>query len=292
MTGSLRRWSALFLVPALALYLFVVIVPSISVVNFGFFDWSAGLAARPAGLANYREMFTDPAFIDALWHTFLLLIGAMVVQIPLGFLFALLIHRRYPGSGFFQAVYFIPVVLSTVVIGVLWSQVYQPQHGLLNAALEWLGLDGWTHAWLGETGTALMSVVVVVGWQYVGLYMLIFLAAMQAIPKPIYEAGELDGAVGWRRTVSLTIPMLFDTVKLSVILVVTGSVQYFNLIWAMTKGGPANSSSVLASYMYVKAFQDNRLGFASAVATFMLLLNLVLALGLQRAFRRTPLELG
>lgn len=290
MTGTLRRWSLLFLLPGLALYLTVVIVPSISVVDYGFFDWSAGQRGRPAGLDNYVEMFTDPELWAALWHTFVLLVGAMAIQLPLGFLFAVLIHKRYPGSGFFQAVFFIPVVLSTVVIGVLWTQVYQAQYGLLNAALDALGLAGLTHAWLGETGTALMSVVVVVGWQYVGLYMLIFLSAMQAIPRSIYEAGELDGAVGWRQTLTLTVPMLLDTVKLSVILVVTGSVQYFNLIWAMTKGGPANSSSVLASYMYVKAFQDNRLGFAAAVATFMLLLNLLLAVGLQRLFRRDPLE--
>ncbi|MFI6600507.1 carbohydrate ABC transporter permease [Nonomuraea sp. NPDC050536] len=292
MTGSLRRWAVAFLLPGAALYLLVVIVPTFSVVNYGFFDWSAGEPARWVGLANYREMFADPQLISALWHTFALLVGAMAIQIPLGFLFAVLIHKRYPGGGFFQAVYFIPVVLSTVVIGVLWTQVYQPQYGLLNSVLDGMGLSGLTHAWLGETGTALASVIVVVGWQYVGLYMLIFLAALQSIPKSIYEAGELDGATGWRQTVWLTIPMLLDTVKMSVILVVTGAVQYFNLIWAMTKGGPAGSSSVLASYMYTKAFQDNRLGFAAAVATLMLVINLVLALGLQRLFRRRPLEFG
>lgn len=292
MKTSLRKWAAIFLLPGLALYLYIVIVPSIQVINDGFYDWSAGQSPVWAGLANYREMFSDTVFTDSLVNTLILLVGALIIQIPLGFLFALLIYRKLPGSGFFQSVFFIPMVLSTVVIAVLWTQVYQPDFGLLNGLFKMLGLSNWMHAWLGDTNTALYSVVVVVGWQFVGLYMLIFLAAMQSIPVPVLDAGQLDGASGWRQTRHLLLPMLFDTVKLSMILVVTGAVQYFNLIWAMTKGGPANSSSVLASYMYTKAFTDNRLGYAAAVATFMLVINLLLAVGLQRLFRRDALELA
>lgn len=292
MTRTLRRWSLAFLVPGLALYVYVVIMPSIQVVNNGFYDWRPGQVPTLVGFANYVEMFADKAFIDALFHTFVLLIGSMIVALPLGFLFALLIQRKPWGHGVFQTVYFIPMVLSSAVIAVLWAQVYATQFGLLNTTLRFLGLEQLTRSWLGETDTALYAVVAVVGWQYVGLYMLIFLSAMQRIPPSIYEAGALDGATGLVQVRRLTIPMLFDTVKLSVILAVTGAVQYFNLILAMTAGGPANSSSVLASYMFNKAFQESRLGYAAAVATIMLVLNLVLALGLQRLFRREPLELG
>lgn len=292
MTRNLRRWSLVFLIPGLALYLYVVIVPSAQVVNYGFYEWSPGQASTFVGLGNYVAMFQDQAFLDALGHTFALLIGALIIQIPLGFFFAVLLQRSLWGRGFFQTVYFIPVILSSAVIAVLWRQVYANDFGLLNTILRAVGLDSLTRAWLGDTETALNAVVVVVGWQYVGLYMLIFLSAMQRIPPIIYEAGALDGATGWKQLRHLTMPMLFDTFKLSLILVATGAVQYFNLILAMTAGGPANSSSVLASYMFEKAFDESRLGFASAVATVMLVLNLIIAVGLQRAFRREPLELG
>lgn len=292
MTRNLRLWSLGFLVPATALYLLIVIVPSIRVVNDGFFDWQVGQTPEFVGLGNYRDLLDDSAFISSAWHTLALLVGALVIQIPLGFLFALLIHRGSRGAGFFQTVFFIPMVLSSVVIAVLWTQVYQGDFGLLNTVLRAMGLDSLTRSWLGDTDTSLGAVIVVVGWQYVGLYMLIFLAAMQRIPRSIYEAGWLDGASGWGEVRRLTIPMLSDSVKLSVILVVTGSVQYFNLIWAMTMGGPAGSSSVLASFMYERAFLEGRLGYASSVATVMLVLNLLLAVGLQRVFRRDPIEFG
>lgn len=292
MTRNIRRWSIFFLLPGLALYLYIVIVPSVQVVNNGFFDWQVGQTPVFTGIENYTRLLADRAFIDAAWHTLVLLIGSTLIQLPLGFLFALLIHRKLPAASFFQTVFFIPMVLSSVVVAVLWTQVYQTRFGLLNTALRSLGFDDLARSWLGDPGTALGAVVVTIGWQFVGLYMLIFLAAMQRIPGSIFEAGELDGATGWSQVWELTIPMMFDTFKLAVVLVVTGSVQYFNLIWAMTMGGPANSSSVLASYMYERAFKEGRLGYAAAVATVMLLLNLVLAVGLQRIFRRDPLELG
>ena len=292
MIRTLRRWSIAFLIPGLALYLYIVILPSLQVMNSSLYNWQAGQTAVFTGLNNFTQLVADQTFIAAAWHTLALLLGAMIIQVPLGFLFAVLIHRRLPGAAFFQTVFFIPMVLSSVVIAVLWTQVYQTRFGLLNVFLRSIGLGDWTNSWLGDPKTALWAIIVVIGWQFVGLYMLLFLAALQRIPTSIYEAGSLDGAQGFSQLWHLTIPMTFDTFKLAIVLVVTGSVQYFNLIWAMTLGGPANASSVLASYMYIRAFQESRLGYAAAVATVMLLLNLLLAVGLQRLFRRDPLELG
>lgn len=292
MTRNLRIWSLIFLVPGTLLYLYIIILPSLQVVNNSTYNWQAGQEAVFTGLDNYAALFADQIFVSAAVHTLALLVGSMLIQVPLGFLFALLIHQKLRGSSFFQTVFFIPMVLSSVVIAVLWTQIYQTRFGLLNTMLRAVGLDTLANSWLGDPTTALWAVIFVVGWQFVGLYMLIFLAALQRIPSSIYEAGALDGATGWSRLWSLTLPMTFDTFKLAIILVVTGSVQYFNLIWAMTMGGPANASSVLASYMYVTAFQESRLGYAAAVATVMLVVNLVVAVGLQRLFRRDPLELG
>ncbi|PDQ35036.1 MAG: hypothetical protein B5766_07865 [Candidatus Lumbricidophila eiseniae] len=292
MIRNLRIWSLIFLLPGLALFIYIVVLPTIQVINSSMYNWSPGQVGTFVGLNNFTQMFADPSFRDALLHTFVLLIGAMIIQIPLGFIFAYLIFRRYIGSAFFQTVFFIPMVLSSVVIALLWTQVYNQDFGLLNSLLRAVGLGDLTRPWLGDSSSSLISVVVVVGWQYVGLYMLIFLAALQRIPHSIFEAAEIDGAVGVRQLKSITAPLVIDTLKLSVILVVTGAVQYFNLIWAMTQGGPANSSSVLASYMFIKGLQESRLGYAGAVATVMLVVNLILAIGLQRVFRREPLELG
>lgn len=292
MNRNLRVWSLLFLLPGLALFIYIVVLPTIQVVNSSLYDWSPGQEGTFVWFRNFSQMFADPSFRESLLHTLVLLVGAMVIQIPLGFFFAYLIFKRYVGSGFFQTVFFIPMVLSSVVIALLWTQVYNLDFGLFNTLLRGVGLGDLARPWLGDPSTSLISVVMVVGWQYVGLYMLIFLAALQRIPNSIFEAAELDGARGTRQFRSIVTPLVFDTLKLSVILVVTGSVQYFNLIWAMTQGGPANSSSVLASYMFIKGLQESRLGYAGAVATVMLVLNLVLAIGLQRMFRREPLELG
>ena len=292
MTRTLRRWALAFLVPATLVYVLTVIYPAVRVIQYGFFNWQTGGPLKWAGLSNYAAMFHDPVFVGSVEHTAELLAGAMVIQIPLGFLFALLIFKRYPGHRLYRTVYFIPVVLSTVVIGELWTEVYATPYGLLNAVIRLLHLGNGAQSWLGDPKTALWSVIVVVGWQYVGLYVLIFLSAMQAIPRALFEAAALDGAVGWAQTRRLTIPVLLDTFKLASILLVTGSVQYFNLIWVMTQGGPANASQVIASYMFIQAFTNNQLGYASAVATFMLLSSLVLAIALQRLFRRAPLELA
>jgi len=292
MHKSLRRWALLFLIPGGLVYVLTVIYPAIKVIQDGFYNWQTGLSQKWSGLANYVTMFHSSVFLGSLVHTMELLLGALVIQIPLGFMFALLIFKRYPGHRIYQTIYFIPVILSTVVIGVLWTEIYQAPYGLLDGLIRLLGLGAGKEAWLGQTNTALWSVIVVVGWQYVGLYTLIFLSALQAIPKTLFEAAELDGAVGWGQTRRITMPILMDTFKLALILLVTGSVQYFNLIWVMTEGGPANATSVLASYMFQSAFTDNQLGYASAIATFMLLLSLGLAIGLQRVFRRSALELG
>lgn len=292
MRRSMRRWSTAFLLPAALLFLLIVIYPVIRMIGYSFTNWSGAGPKVWVGLGNYRYMWSDPIFVRSLVHTFWLMCGALVIQIPLGFALAMLLSRKLPGYRFFRTVYFIPVVLSTVVIAQLWTQIYQPQFGIVNVFFRAVGLGGLARPWLGNTHTALWSIVAVVGWEYVGLYMVIFLSALQRIPASLKEAASLDGAVGWQQTRYLTLPLLLDTFKLSTILVVTGSVQYFNLIWLMTEGGPANSTSVLASYMFLHAFQENQFGYASAVAGFMLAVSLILAVGLQIAFRREAIELA
>jgi raffinose/stachyose/melibiose transport system permease protein len=292
MAKSYRTWAMIFLVPGLALYAFIVLAPTVQAVNTGLYSWQAGQKALFVGLGNFGKMFADPVFQESILHTGQLMLGATAIQLPLGMIFALLIFSKPRWSSFFQTVFFLPMVLSTAVLAVLWNQVYAPQYGLLNSLLRSFGLGFLAKSWLGDPTTALWAIIAVVGWQYVALYMMIFLGAMQRISPSIFEAAALDGSVGWSRFWRVTFPLMSDTIRLALVLVVTGAVQYFNLIWAMTQGGPANASQVLASYMYQRGFPENQLGFACAVATFMLVLNLVLAAGLQRSGRRAPLEMG
>lgn len=292
MQKNLRRWGLFFLVPGTLLYIFIVIYPVMMMFKYSLMDWQGGDSSEFIGFKNYGKLWQDPVFLQSILHTFLLMIGALLIQIPLGFLIALALYRRPFGYRFFRSVYFIPIVLSTVIIGTLWTQIYDPQNGLLNMTLNGVGLHALTQPWLGNMRTALWSIIAVVGWQYVGLYMVIFLAALQAIPPSLFEAAAIDGAQGWKREISITIPLLLDTFKLSIILVVTGSVQFFNLIWLMTQGGPANATSVMASYMFLHAFNYNELGYASAAAGVMLFISLLLAVILQRIFRHEVIELG
>lgn len=275
--------------PALLLFLVFVILPVILAVYFSFFNWSGGRSLTWLGAGNYLRLVTDGQF----WHTFAnnleLIALCLVGQIGLGFLVALLaMGRMLKLREFHRTAIFFPVVISAVVIGFMWSMIYNKDYGLLNYMLRGLGLSGWIRPYLDDPRTVMFYASIPVVWQYIGLYMVLFLTGMQGIEPAIFEVAEIDGASALQRAVHITLPLLVDTLKVAVMLCIAGNMKIFDHIFIMTGGGPGQSSMVMAMYAYNQTFEMFKLGYASAISVGIMVLSLALILISRRALRARP----
>lgn len=285
-SARIRGFITIGLLPALVLYLFFVIVPIFWSAYYGFFDWKGIGAAKFIGLDNYVEVFKDPIFWKSFKNNMLIVAASVFGQVPIAMILALLLMR----STFFQrairASVFMPMVLSSVVVGIIWGYIYHPQIGILNFLLDGIGLESWKKAWLSDPKVSMYALMVPIIWNYIGPYMIMFIAALQNISPEIEDAAQLDGVGPVRKLFSVTLPMIWDTVKVAVVLCISGSLKAFDLIYVMTGGGPAHSTELLASYMYNSTFNVYRFGFGSAISTAIIILSLILIVGSQYLMKR------
>jgi len=285
------RWTiAAFVLPCLLLYVCLVFVPIIVSIYNALLDWN-GISASSnfIGLANFKKMFTnDSVFWPSVGRTFLLAGFSMLVQLPVALFVAILISRFVRRPSFLVSSYFLPVILSVVIIGQLWKTIYNPASmgGMINQILIKLGLDSWTHSWLTEPKVAIYSIILVALWQYLGYHILIQFTGIQNIPADIYEAAKIDGAEGFTADRYITLPMIVPIFKISVVLSFIGSLQSFDLIMVMTAGGPAHATDVISSYMYNMSFLSLKYGYGSAMAAFLVAVCLVATLLINFLFNR------
>lgn len=278
MSTALRSkgFIALALLPALILFLIFVIVPIFWSAYYGFFEWKGLGSAKFIGFGNYNEIIHDRIFWNALLNNLLLVTSAIVGQIPVALLLALVLRRNTLFSKFIRSAVFMPMVLSTVVVGLIWGYIYHPQFGLANFVLEAVGLESWTRAWLSEPHINMLAITVPINWSNIGPYMVIYIAALQNIPSEIGDAAAIDGAKGWRKLISVTLPMIWSTVVVTLVLCISGSLKAFDHVIVMTNGGPAHSTELLATYMYNNTFHVYRYGYGSAVSTVIMLVSAIL----------------
>ena len=268
----------LFLTPALLLLLVFRVFPAGSALWHGFTEWSGTTAPRWVGLANFAEMFSrDEVFWPAVKHNFIL-----VLSVPLWLLvslvLALLIHEGVFGWRFFRAAFFLPAVLSPVIVGSLFTVLLSPD-GPVNHTLKSVGLGALAFEWLGDPATALPTIIVVILWGIFGHGVIVFLAGLAAVPKEIFEAARLDGATGWRFLWHIVIPSLRHVIEFwGVSLVVWSFTSLFAFIYVMTKGGPGYCTTLVEYHLYFQAFEANRMGYACALgsALFLMVFGLVL----------------
>lgn len=281
-----------FLVPALALYGYFVASPYVQAFQVAATNWG-GLSPTYdfVGLDNFRRLLDDRYFWNALRNNGILLLLLPAVTIALGLFFASMLNiTRVRGAGVYKVVYFFPQVLSVAIIGVLWKEIYNPRGGLLNGFLRGVGLDGLAKAWLGDTRYALWAVLAVMVWANVGFYVVLFGAAMQSIPKEIYEAAMLDGASRMATLLRVTIPLLWDTVQVAWIYLAIIALDGFAVIQIMTRGGPAYSTDVMGLRLYDTAFGESKFGYGSAIGVAMFFVTLTVAVLALRATRRERVE--
>ena len=284
---SRKRHIILFLLPALILFCGVLIAPIGASGYFSFFDWNGFTQKTFIGLSNYKELFTSNSigFMKALGNSLLLALFSVFLQLPLALALALTLGRKIKGERLFLSVFFMPVLISTVVIGQLWSKIYNPDYGILNVALRALGLGSFTHIWLGEKGTALAAVFVPILWQYVGYHMLLLYAGVKSVPMELREAAMLDGATDGQVNRFIVLPYIKPIIKISVIFAVTGSLKSFDLIYVLTNGGPLHKTEVPSTLMINMLFLRNRYGMGSTIAVLLILLCFGFALLIGAVFR-------
>jgi raffinose/stachyose/melibiose transport system permease protein len=274
---------ALFLLPGLALYFVFIFYPVIQAIYYSLYHWSGlGPLTDFAGLANYMTVFKSATFLAAFLHNLEILVLSIVFQLTLSLTLALVIGKTLPGRTIFRTIFFLPFILSEVVAGFIWTFIYEPSGGLLNSALQTLIPGFQAQAWLGNTSTVLIAIFVVMIWKYFGLHLVLYVAAVQNIPNEIVEAARIDGASIIQVVRHITLPLMGSTIRLTIFLSALGSLQYFDLIWIMSNGGPVHASETMATYVYKSGFQSFELGYGSAVGVIMMLVCFVLAAFYQR----------
>jgi raffinose/stachyose/melibiose transport system permease protein len=266
-----------FLVPAIGIYLFIVVVPSLRGAAFSFTDWN-GLGADWSfvGLDNFADVFGDRAARAALLNTVILAVVATIVQNAVGLALAVGLNTLVKSRFILRVVFFAPVVLTPLVSGYVWSFLLSPNGGV-NAALRAMGLGDLAQDWLGNPQFALYSVIVAIVWQFSGYSMVIFLAGLQAIPEEITEAAVIDGAGPWRKFFSITLPLLNGAIVINIMLSLIGGLKQFDQVVAMTGGGPGTASETISTLIYKNAFVLGEYPFSVALAVVMTILIAVLA---------------
>jgi raffinose/stachyose/melibiose transport system permease protein len=289
---SRRKWTsiALFLAPALAIYLLLVVAPIFQAVYYSGFKWTGlGPLDEFVGLQNFRTAFQDTVFTGALKHNGIFIALSLAIQLPFALAIAMILHQRLRGRALLRLLFFMPFVLSEVVTAVVFTLMLQP-HGLVDQSLDKAGLDFLIKEWLADPGIVLYTVFVAISWKYFGFHMVLYLAGLQQIPRELEEAAAIDGATPVQTFRYVTFPLLGPTIRISVFLSIIGAIQLFDLVWVMTGGGPIDASNTMAVYMINHGFKRFQFGYASAVAVIMLVISLVIALTYQRFVLRRDME--
>ncbi len=277
-----------FVFPAFAVFCGIIIVSIFFSGYYSLHDWDGIGDKTFIGFENYKELFFGPesgVIIKSFVNTLLLAFLTVIIQLPLAMLLAIILANGIKGEGFYRTVLFVPVVLSAVVIGFLWRQLYHPTLGLINVVLKGLGLESLTRTWLGDTNTALIAVMIPIIWQWIGYHMLLMYASVKSIPKDIKEAAYIDGASGVKAALKITIPLIRPIIKVCIIFAVIGSLQAFDMVYVLTNGGPSHASEVPSTLLYRMLFHSNQYGFGSALSMFIVVECLFITVFIQKLFK-------
>lgn len=255
---------AVLLGPSLIGMFVFLMLPVASSFVLSFSSWDLIGEIQWIGLDNYSKALADPAVLGALRNTLTFILGYLPATVGIALGLALLLNRRIRGRVVFRAIYFVPVVTSWVAVSLIWKWLLNPQYGLVNVALAWIGIKG--PGWLFDPQWAMTGVILTSIWKDIGFVTVIYLAGLQDIPEHLYEAAALDGVTGWQRFWHITFPMLMPTTFFVTTISLISSFQVFDQVWVMTQGGPAGATSVMVELIYKNAFSYYQMGYASAIS--------------------------
>jgi raffinose/stachyose/melibiose transport system permease protein len=284
--------AAFMLAPAAILFSLFFLWPFFRGLWISLTRWDGFSAPVFVGAANYMKLLGDRLFIGALENNLIFVVLILLLKNVLGLGLAILLDRAIFLRGPIRAAVFIPVTLSFAATGLLWSWIYNPVFGLLNAALDGLGLSGLKMSWLGDADIALYSIIAVDVWKWLGFHAVIYLAGLQTIPDELYEAARIDGAGAVKRFRHITLPLVMPVVLINIILGLSGAfVRNFDIVQVLTQGGPNHATEVVMTYMVKIAFQDGNMGYASAMGYALFLIVALSCVALLGLMRRSKVEM-
>lgn len=275
----------LYVLPAVALFGVFVLYPIIFIFQASLLDWNGFAQGKFVGFDNFRKLFTsDRAFALALRNSFYWIFLTIFPQMLLGFFLALLLNASVWGRNVYRAIFYLPAIISPVVIGIVWRRIYNPFGGFLDGLADLTGLQFLSNPYLGNTKYAIFAVIAVNVWQWTGWSMLLYLAGLQGIDQDMLDAADVDGVNAWQRVRHILWPLLNHVHSTLILLGVIGALQTFALVHVMTEGGPNNATQMLPTYIFQTAFEQAKMGYASAVSVVLLVLALGLSIILVRFF--------
>jgi raffinose/stachyose/melibiose transport system permease protein len=285
-----RQWNkgliiAAFLLPGLIIFFLFMLMPIIQSTYFSLYDWNGfGPLTKFVGLGNYERLFAQKVFKTAVGNSFLLMVLSLVIQLPIALGLALLVGRgELKGKKIFRTILFVPYVFSEVITALIWRYVLHPEGGMLNTVLDTIFANYHSIGWLTDRNVVLYSLFIVLTWKYFGFYMILYMAGLQNVPADLEDAARVDGATELGVLRFITIPLLGSTIRLTIFLSVVGSFQQFVLAWVLTnEGAPANTSHLIATYLYKTWHSTQKMGFGSAIAVVLFAITFAFSLGYQR----------
>ena len=280
---NIHRWQKiqpyLFLLPALLILGIIVFYPAVQAFSLSFYEYEYDLTQAPnwVGWDNFNQLWQDEVFRQSIVNTIIYLAGVVPPLVILPLFLAILVNQKLTGINWFRTAYYTPVVISMVVAGIAWKAIYW-SNGILNQF--WFSL-GFTEGipWLTSTDWAIWSVMVVTIWKGLGYYMVIYLAGLQGISPELYEAGAIDGSVGWRKHFDITIPLMKPYIFLVAVISALSATKVFEEVYLLTQGGPRNSTKTVVYYLYEKAFQELEINYACTIGLVLFAFILILSIG-------------
>lgn len=283
----------LYLLIPVALYVFAVFLPLLTAVFYSFFEWKGGPNKTFIGLENYIRLIQDHVFWQSFWHNIYLVIACIIGQIGIAFVLVLMINSRLTKfKGIHRTFGFFPSTISAVYIGFIWLMIYDYKRGLLNWFLNWIGKGSSAIVWLNEPKLVMLLLAIPLIWQFIGYYMVIILSAISSVDQEIFEVSEIDGANAFQRAIYIVIPLIKNTLLVCVTLCIAGNMKAFDHIYNMTGGGPGNSSMVMALYGYKVSFQQQNMGYGSAISIGIFIVSLAVIGGSQWLIKRLTHDKG
>lgn len=286
-----RKAVLFFLLPGLLVYTLLLMVPIAGSFVMSFYKWN-GIKNVPmvyVGISNFKTVITDEQFWHSIKNIMWFMILTLATQLPIGLMLAVMLSERFKGYRVFKFAYFVPQVLSTTVIGLLWYFILMPT-GVLNTVLKSIGLDNLTKSWLVSKNTAMTTIILVNTWCGIGFHMTVSYAAISGIPDEVLEAGKLDGAVGLKKIGYIIIPMIWESIISSIVVIVTAVLKQFDLVYIMTEGGPNGLTDVPSTLLYKEAFRYNNFGKASVIGVYIFVLSVVFTIISLKITKRERLE--
>lgn len=289
-TSKLYSWK--FVLPAFLLFFALFLVPNLMGFYYSLTNWNAmSDQVKFIGLDNFRDVFADKSNFTSIYNTLMFALVTSIFKAVIGLGLALMLNEGIKSKNFLRTIFFMPVIISNLIVGLIFQQIYNPDTGILNGFLDAVGLGAFSQAWIADPKLAIWSGMGVEIWKAAGFNMVIFLAGLQMVPKEMHEAAGIDGANYWNKLIKITIPFLLPSITINMLLNVISGLKVFDVIFALTNGGPGRASEVVNLTVF-NQFGLGTYGYATALSVLLFVFLIIISIGMVKIFTRSEVKEG